>query len=68
MTEQPISRICSHCGSVGEERLGHCDECGLPVCVKCGNVHYVRGERKVLHDDCLKDNPGAHFSMIKFVK
>jgi hypothetical protein len=53
---------------VGEERLGHCDECGLPVCIKCGNVHYVRGERTVLHDECLKENPGAHFSMIKFVK
>jgi hypothetical protein len=47
-------------------RLGHCSVCGFSVCTKCGNVQHARGEKRVTHDTCLKDDGGG-FSMIKFV-
>lgn len=61
--------MCSHCGAVGEERLGFCDECEGPVCSRCGNVQYIAGQRKILHDICLKHGEkDSGFSMIKFVR
>ncbi|MGB4592369.1 MAG: hypothetical protein WBI63_01155 [Coriobacteriia bacterium] len=68
MAEPNLHRICSHCGAVGEPRLGFCDECGGPVCAKCGNNQLARGQHRVLHDMCLKHGEGSSFTMIKFVK
>lgn len=68
MTEPTFRRICAHCGAEGEPRLGFCDQCEAPVCAKCGNIQYVSGERKVLHDICLKYGEDSGFSMIKFVR
>jgi len=69
MAEVTLRKFCAHCGSEGEPRLGYCDECGGPVCSKCGNVQHVSGETKVMHDMCLKHgDTGGGFSMIKFVK
>jgi hypothetical protein len=47
--------------------MGVCTECGSPVCARCGNIQLVRGERRCMHDACLKKADGG-FSMIKFVK
>jgi hypothetical protein len=62
-----IEGMCRHCGAVGAALLGRCSVCGFDVCVRCGNVQHVRGEKRVTHDTCLKDDEGG-FSMIKFVK
>ncbi len=69
VAEQPVQRrICAYCGSVGQERLGFCGVCGLPVCEQCGNVQHIRGETKPIHDACLRSGEGSGFSMIKFVE
>jgi hypothetical protein len=62
-----IDHICGHCCAVGVVRLGTCSVCGFTVCRKCGNVQHIRGEKRVTHDTCLKDDEGG-FSMIKFVR
>jgi len=64
----PLGRFCAHCGAEGEMRIGICAECGAPVCAKCGNIQHVGGERKPMHDLCLKHSEDSGFSMIKFVK
>jgi len=61
-----IENMCMHCGAMDGSRLGHCSVCGFSVCTKCGNVQHARGEKRVTHDTCLKDDGGG-FSMIKFV-
>jgi hypothetical protein len=66
--EPAIHKICVHCGAEGSLRLGRCHECGEPVCEKCGNSHFVSGERRVLHDFCLRTSGSPGFSMIKFIK
>jgi len=68
MQEKPIdmSRMCRHCGAVDRPKLGQCVVCGMSVCDKCGNVQHTRGERRVIHDSCLREDEGG-FSMIKFV-
>jgi len=48
-------------------RLGHCSVCGLAVCEKCGNIQHVKGEKQVIHNECLHRS-GDSFSMIKFIK
>ena len=68
MPKPALFNICAHCGAEGALRIGYCHECGGPVCEKCGNSHFVSGERRVLHDFCLKDSQSPGFSMIKFVK
>ncbi|MRS12715.1 MAG: hypothetical protein EG823_06550 [Actinobacteria bacterium] len=68
MPEAAFSRICMHCGSIGAQRIGVCDECGTPVCEKCGNSQIALNERKIMHDSCLKQCAETHFSMIKFLK
>lgn len=68
MSEAEVQRLCAHCGTLGERRLGHCAVCGEPVCAACGNIQYVRGERKAIHDACLGAAEAPGFSMIKFVK
>jgi len=68
MTDVAPQRICPHCGSVGERRLGRCNVCGDLVCSRCGNVQHVRGEEKVMHDRCLRESQSSDFSMIRFVK
>ena len=60
-------RMCSHCGSMGSTRLGHCKVCGMLVCEKCGNSQYAHGTREVVHNSCL-GKTGDSFSMIKFVE
>lgn len=62
-----IEKMCRHCGAMDGARLGYCSVCGLTVCEKCGNVQHVRGEKRVTHNTCLKDDEGG-FSMIKFVR
>jgi len=37
------------------------------VCEKCGNYQHIKGERTVIHNECLR-NSGNSFSMIKFIK
>ena len=67
-TEQATrTRTCPHCGAENKERLGECHVCQCSVCEHCGNVQYIKGERHVVHDECL-DGAGDRFSMIKFVK
>jgi hypothetical protein len=68
MAGSPYNRICMHCGSVGAERIGYCDECGTAVCEKCGNTQIALASAKVMHDSCLRECSESHFSMIKFVK
>jgi hypothetical protein len=63
-----MHRVCAHCASVGQERLGYCHECSGPVCEKCGNIQHIAGETRVYHDLCLKDSQDSGFSMIKFVR
>lgn len=58
---------CSYCATEDPTRLGICWVCDQAVCDKCGNVQYVKGERKVVHRACL-NNSDDGFSMIKFVK
>ena len=62
-----LERMCRHCGAVDTLRLGHCSVCGMVVCDRCGNVQHVRGEKRVTHNSCLKEDDSG-FSMIKFVK
>jgi hypothetical protein len=62
-----IEGMCKHCGAVGSPILGRCSVCGFDVCVRCGNIQHVRGEKRVTHDTCLKHDEDG-FSMIKFVK
>lgn len=68
MADTGYARVCMHCGSVGAQRIGYCDECGTAVCEKCGNTQITVGNRKVLHDSCLKQCAENSFSMIRFVK
>jgi hypothetical protein len=63
-----IEGMCRHCGAVAAPHLGRCAVCGFDVCAKCGNVQHVRGDKRVTHDTCLKDDDESGFSMIKFVK
>ncbi len=63
----PLSRMCPHCGASNVLRFGECHVCTGTVCERCGNVQYIKGERKVVHDECL-DKTADSFSMIKFVK
>jgi hypothetical protein len=62
-----LAGMCRFCASFGTLRIGECAVCGQSVCDKCGDVHHVRGEKRVIHHDCLahEDSP---FKMIKFVK
>jgi len=62
-----LSRMCRHCGAIDRPKLGQCSVCDMAVCDKCGNVQHSHGERRVIHDACLK-NADDGFSMIKFVK
>ena len=62
-----LKRMCRHCASLDAAKLGTCVVCGLSVCEKCGNVQHTRGERRVIHDSCLRDDEDG-FQMIKFVK
>jgi len=64
---RPITRVCPHCGAENAQRIGPCSVCDCTVCEKCGNVQYIRGERRVVHDECLGKTADS-FSMIKFVK
>ena len=48
-------------------RFGPCNVCEGTVCEKCGNVQYIKGERQIVHDECLGKTADS-FSMIKFVK
>lgn len=61
-------KMCVHCGSIGAQRIGYCDECGQAVCDRCGNTQIALGTCKVMHDSCLKQCSDSAFSMIKFVK
>ncbi|MBW6467923.1 MAG: hypothetical protein RQ731_06480 [Anaerosomatales bacterium] len=61
------AKFCPHCGAFGAPRLGSCNVCRLSVCEKCGNYQHIKGERTVIHNECLR-NSGDSFSMIKFVK
>jgi hypothetical protein len=63
----PLNRMCHHCGASNVVRFGECHVCAGTVCERCGNVQYIKGERKVVHDDCLEQTSDS-FSMIKFVK
>lgn len=62
-----MSKFCPHCGSFGSPRLGACHICGLSVCEKCGNIQHIKGERRIIHNECLRDS-GDSFTMIKFIK
>jgi len=62
-----LSRLCRHCGAVDAYKLGQCVVCEMSVCEKCGNTQHTHGERRIIHDDCLK-NDDAGFTMIRFVK
>lgn len=67
LTGGASKKFCPHCGAFGAPRIGACHVCGLSVCESCGNIQYIKGERQVIHDACLR-NSGESFSMIKFVK
>jgi hypothetical protein len=62
-----LDRMCRHCGAPDARKLGFCSVCELAVCDHCGNVQYVRGERRIVHNACLRNDENS-FSMIKFVK
>ena len=62
-----LPRFCPHCGAVEAVRLGSCHICKLAACEKCGNIQHAKGEKQIVHNECLKDS-GDSFSMIKFVK
>lgn len=66
--ESSYRLTCMHCGSVGAQRIGYCDHCGMAVCEKCGNTQMTHGALKVFHDSCLRDSSEDSFSMIKFRK
>lgn len=57
--------LCMYCGEHAP-RLGFCAVCDRSVCEKCGNVQHVRDERRVLHNNCLRKDPGG-FTMIRIV-
>lgn len=61
------SKFCPNCGTFGSTRLGSCNVCRLSVCDKCGNIQHIKGERQIIHNECLRDS-GDSFSMIKFIK
>lgn len=63
----PLSRICPHCGATNILRFGECRVCQGTVCERCGNIQYIKGERQIVHDECLEHSADS-FSMIKFVK
>lgn len=54
-----------YCGAHAR-RLGPCDVCSRSVCEQCGNVQHMQGERRIVHDACLKKTGGG-FSMIRLV-
>jgi hypothetical protein len=62
-----MAKFCPHCGAFGTPRLGSCSVCHLSVCEKCGNIQHIKGERTIIHNECLRDS-GDSFTMIKFVK
>jgi hypothetical protein len=62
-----LTRLCRHCGAIDATKIGQCAVCSMAVCEKCGNVQHTHGERRVIHDSCLRDDEGG-FTMIKFVK
>lgn len=62
-----LDRVCVHCGAFDTTRIGDCDVCGEPVCVRCGNTQHARGERHVRHNVCVTKDDSS-FTMIKFVK
>jgi hypothetical protein len=68
MSDRPtdLTRLCRHCGAVDAARIGQCVVCGLSVCERCGNVQHTHGERRIIHDSCLRQDGGG-FTMIKFV-
>jgi len=47
--------------------MGYCCVCEMAVCEKCGNTQFVTGQRKITHDQCVRQDD-AGFTMIKFVK
>jgi hypothetical protein len=63
-----VMHYCFHCGAQHVTRLGTCRVCKEAVCERCGNTHWVQGERRVLHDACRDKDDDSGFSMIKFVK
>lgn len=67
MTGVPGASLCMMCGANGVRRLGLCDVCGRSVCERCGNTQHIKGEKRIVHDDCLAKGDNG-FSMIKFVK
>ncbi len=68
MAQTPLHSMCTHCGSLGAQRIGFCAVCDTPVCEKCGNTQITLTERKVMHDSCLRDSQKTVFSLIKFVE
>jgi len=69
MQRPALHSMCTHCGSVGAQRIGFCSVCDTPVCEKCGNTQITLSERKVMHDSCLRDSADkGSFSMIKFIE
>lgn len=68
VTRSALHAICTHCGSVGAQRIGLCSVCDTPVCEKCGNTQITLTGTKVMHDSCLKESAQTSFSMIKFVE
>lgn len=64
----PFKRVCSHCGAKGAVRLGYCDVCEGPVCDHCGNTQHILGEKRVIHDSCLRDAGDGMFKMIRFIR
>lgn len=61
------SKFCPHCGAFSAPRIGSCSVCKLSVCERCGNIQHIKGERTIIHNECLRDS-GDSFTMIKFVK
>lgn len=65
--DRGIGKFCPHCGATDTGRIGKCDVCGLTVCLKCGSTQFIKGERKPVHNECIR-KAGDGFSMIKFVR
>ena len=66
MPDKGITSFCPHCGATKSPRMGRCKVCGLSVCENCGNIQHSRGEREVVHDECLKGSNDS-FSMINIL-
>lgn len=62
-----LSRLCRHCGALDSLKIGRCVVCDMAVCERCGNIQHTHGQRRVIHDSCLKEDEGG-FTMIRFVK